>query len=140
MAACALVRLARYMDQPEWAERALAIVQAGSGLIETAPLACGQLLVAASELVAPRPEIVLVSQQPIEDATKRALQLVAMNGSSVVMRDGHANRTGSPWLDWHLRGREQVGDEATLFVCHQGACGPPIVGVQQIEQVLKTLT
>lgn len=136
LAATALARLSHLTGEARYREAALEIVQSAGGLLEQAPAAAGQMLIAADYLLGPVAEIVVVSpsddtkhHQALREVHRRFLPrsvLVAHTSD-----DETATTTKSGSLVAHLiQNRTPVDGHPTYYVCVESTCAAPIVASQ----------
>jgi uncharacterized protein YyaL (SSP411 family) len=143
MAATALVRLGKLTGKTEYLESALGAIVAGLPVMERAPTASAQLLIALDMWLGPMQEWVLIGGN--DNETNR--ELVAELRRSYLPHAMVAYRPGSSWqgadtgrspvLDPLFAGRTAIDGQPTLFVCEDYACQAPLVGRESILTALK---
>ncbi len=134
--ASVLVRLGRICSRSDYVDLARQLVQGAAGVIDRAPLAAGQWLLALDELIGPAQEVVLVagdrhdSSREILSALRRQYQpntIVLFRDSATAYRSQH--------LAAMFRDRESRG-ELTAYVCQGSTCQAPLVGKAPIGERL----
>jgi uncharacterized protein YyaL (SSP411 family) len=131
--ASVLVRLGRLCARKDYVDLAEGLIQAASGVMDRAPLAAGQWLVALDELLGPSQEIVLVGEQP-DDDRREILRVVRQQfrPNSVVLLRDDSNQQRSKHLDPMFQGRDPVDGQLTAYICVGTTCEAPLVGPESI--------
>jgi uncharacterized protein YyaL (SSP411 family) len=124
MAAYALLRLGNLTGRGDLLDAAHQTLQVGLSLMERAPAAAGQMLLAADLAIGPSQELVFVGPRDAE--VLQTLHARFMPRSVVAWREV-ASRSGP--LDELFAGRS-MGDkgELALYVCEDFACQAPVIG------------
>ncbi len=131
--ASVLVRLGRLSGNTVYVDLAEKLIHAASGVIERAPLAAGQWLVALDELLGPSREIVLVGGSSVNDRAA-ILRLVRQRfepNTVVLLRDS-TTLSRSKHLDKMFQGRTSNPSDCTAYICQGATCEAPIVGREAI--------
>jgi uncharacterized protein YyaL (SSP411 family) len=131
MAATALLRLAKLTGSERFLQAAERTLQAATGVMEKAPAAAGQMLIALDFLLGPTPEIVVLgdagdanTEAALKDLRKRFLP-------NYVLAARAANGEGSSkHLDRLFEGRQPLTPSPTVYVCENYACQAPVNGVE----------
>ncbi|MFN9365863.1 MAG: thioredoxin domain-containing protein [Planctomycetota bacterium] len=140
-AACGLLRLAQLTGLARYRQRAEQIIAATRPLLERAPLAVGQMLVAAWKQVQPNEELVLLTaNQAGRDEGLRLLHRHWLPQAVFAVRAATDNGSQSPRLDHLFQGRECRGGQPTLYHCRGNQCLAPVIGSEAIEQYLADLS
>jgi uncharacterized protein YyaL (SSP411 family) len=149
MAATALVRLGKLTGKTEYLESALGAMVAGLPVMERAPTATAQLLIALDMWLGPMQEWVLIGGESAEenDALLAPLRraylphcVLAFRAQVADASRSSANAqstTNSPHLEPLFAGRTGIDGQPTLFVCEDYACQAPLVGRESILTALK---
>jgi uncharacterized protein YyaL (SSP411 family) len=145
LAANALLQLGRLLGRSDYLDAAEQILAAGVPIMQRAPMAAGQMLLALDLYMGPANELVLVGDMAREE-TKQAIAAVHrrhLPRSVFAARDTRAtDPTGSQsgHLNEIFEGKESADGQPVLYVCEDFACGAPAIGLAQIEAKLKQLT
>jgi len=133
MAATALLRLGRLLGKDEWVEMAANTIQLAAGLLEQAPTAASQMLVAFEWWQRLNRHLVLVAD-PSDGAhgdLRDLLQSQLSPGTSLISHDGGEVPAA---LGKILAGKQLVEGEPTLYQCVDYSCQHPIVGAAEIRK------
>jgi hypothetical protein len=144
LAATVLVRLGTLLGRSEYLRTAEAVLAAAVPIMERAPMAAGQMLLALDRWLGPAHELVLVGDVHREDSQSvlPLLQRHYLPRSVVAVRlDDRANRAAhrSAALDKIFAGKTSRDGQPVLFVCQNFTCEEPAVGLAAIEARLETL-
>jgi len=134
MAVTALLRLARLTGRDDLRDKAVQTLQLFRGLMESSPLAAGQMLVGLDFHLGPVEEIVIVGDPRVGDTRQ---VLAALHGT---FRPHHvlATRFVGQQPGWDtsveatlplLRDKTALGP-VTTYVCCNGTCQAPLVGAE----------
>ena len=132
MAAMALLRLGKICGREKYIEVAHGTLQLASGLIEQAPAATGQMLIALDRYLGPTHEIVILGE-PNEDDTSDVLHELRrrfLPNHVVACRRQSVLPEGSPLLDTLFSGREVRTPSPTVYICENSVCRQPVLGKQ----------
>ncbi len=140
MAATALLKLSRLTGRADFADVAHGTLSMMSGTLARVPTAAGQALIALDFLLGPSYELVLIDGEsvPEGDAAWTAISQRFI-GSHVAWRC----RRGEPIpteLTAILAGKTAVNDQPTLYVCREGACESPAVGIDAIAAAVQHIS
>jgi uncharacterized protein YyaL (SSP411 family) len=144
LAANALLRLGRLIGRADYLDAAEQILAAAVPIMQRAPMAAGQMLLALDFYIGPTNELVLVGDMA-QDDMKQAIAAVHRSHlprSVFAARDTRlADPTGSQsgHLNGIFEGKESSDGLPVLYVCENFACGTPSIGLSQIEARLKQL-
>ncbi len=145
MAATALIRLAKLTGKTAYLESALGAIAAGVPIMERAPTAAGQLLIALDMWLGPMEEWVLIGGESDKEngellgamrrqyAPNRVLAYrkeAVAQGADVPRSPTDTSR--SPFLDALFGGRDAQGGQPTLYICQNFTCQAPLVGKDAI--------
>ncbi|MEM8679691.1 MAG: thioredoxin domain-containing protein [Planctomycetota bacterium] len=128
MAATALARLGRLLNRDRYLDVATAIVKSAKAVIEQAPTAAAQSLIALDLLTGPFQELVLVGGS--EDLRAQAVRAVQRRYTPNAVLAVRSRRIVAA-LDPLFAGREAEPD-VTLFICEGSQCQAPIRGLEAI--------
>jgi uncharacterized protein YyaL (SSP411 family) len=129
LAATGLLRLGKLTGRGDYLDAAVETLRAAAPLIEQAPTAAGQTLLALDMHLGPAPEIVLLGDPARDDmaAALAALRRRFLPSKVVALRaPGEAPRSAA--LDPLFAGKAPEGAEPTVFVCENFACQTPVSG------------
>jgi uncharacterized protein YyaL (SSP411 family) len=130
MAATALLRLGKLCGRDDYLDAARATLDMAVGLMERAPTAAGQMLIAAEMFFGPTPEIVVLGQ--IGDADTAAalsdLRKRFIPNYVLACRATSESQSGSPNLAPIFAGKSPQGTLPTVFVCENFTCQAPVSG------------
>jgi uncharacterized protein YyaL (SSP411 family) len=137
LAATVLVRLGKLTGRTQYLEAAEKTFRMAARLLERAPTAAGQMLLALEIFLGPTAEIVLLGEPESSDGAAVLGELrtrfipnkvVALRSpGTTVSRDAH-----SAALDPLFEGKAPLANEPTLMVCEKFACQAPVIGREQI--------
>jgi uncharacterized protein len=139
MAATALIRLGKLTGRTEFLQSALGAVVAGMPIMERAPTAPGQLLIALDMWLGPMQEWVLIGgpNDGENEAVLAAAQRAYAPNRVLTFRPGSktqgADAPRSPLLEPLFAGRTAIDNQPTMFVCENFTCQSPIIGRAAIE-------
>jgi uncharacterized protein len=141
LAATALLRLGRLLGRSEYLDAAERAMAAALPIMQRAPTAAGQMLLALDRQLGPAHELVLVGDMA-RDEMKQAIATIQrryLPRTVVVVRDSTSvDETGarSRHLDEIFAGKESADGRPVLHVCQNFACQAPAVGLEAIEAAL----
>ncbi len=144
LAANALLRLGRLLGRSDYLDAAEKTLMAGLSVMERAPMAAGQMLVALDRYLGPSHELALVGDMARDD-TKTAIASMGrryLPRTVKAARDStstDASATRSSRLDELFAGKESADGRPVLYVCQNFACQAPAVGLTAIEMQLEQL-
>ncbi len=129
LAATALLRLAKLTGRSDLREIAVATIESAVALVEHAPTAAGQMLLALDMHLGPAPEIALLGSLDESDtrAALRELWRRFIPNKVLALRAPDA-RGASPLLDPLFAGKQPLEKLPTVFVCENFACQAPVAG------------
>jgi uncharacterized protein len=144
LAANAFLRLGRLLGRGDYLDAAERTLAAAAPIMQRAPMAAGQALLALDLYLGPTKELVLVGDMAHDD-TKQAIAAIHrryLPQSVFAARDTRsADPTGSQsgHLNEIFEGKESRNGQPVLYVCENFACGRPAIGLAQIEARLEKL-
>jgi uncharacterized protein YyaL (SSP411 family) len=144
LAANAFLRLGRLLGRGDYLDAAEQVLAAGVPIMQRAPMAAGQMLLALDLYMGPANELVLVGDMARDD-TKQAIAAIHrrhLPRSVFAARDTRAtDPTGSQsrHLNEIFEGKESADGQPVLYVCEDFACGAPAIGLVAIETAIDAL-
>ena len=139
LAATALLRLGKLTGRSDYLDAAQATIAAAAPLMERAPLAAGQLLLAFDLQLGPTPELVLLAGENASESRAVLDQIQRTFLPRKVLAAPTAPRGDrSPLLEPLFSGKAPA-DEPTLYVCENHTCQQPDQGVEAINARLAAL-
>jgi uncharacterized protein YyaL (SSP411 family) len=144
LAATALLRLGRLLGRSEYLDAAESAMAAALPIMQRAPTAAGQMLLALDRFVGPAHELVLVGDMARDDTKSaiKAIQQRFLPRTVFAVRDSTSNDpTGSRsrQLDEIFAGKESADGQPVLYVCQNFACRSPAIGLAAIEAALDAI-
>ncbi len=145
LAATVLLRLGKLLGRRDYLDAAEATLAAAAPILERAPLAAGQMLLALDHYLGPSYELVLVGAYANDDAESAT----ALLGRRYLPRCVTAFRLRDPnnkvahrssQLEPLFAGKQSTDGRAALYVCQDFACQTPAVGRAAIEAQLNALS
>ena len=136
MAATGLIKLGRLTQDGTYLARASTTVKSAGRILEKAPMAAAQLLVAAAHLQNPSTELVFVGTNRADDI-KSIFDLRRANpiaNATWLYRDALESKVDE--LDGHFQQRNMLDGQLTLYYCENHTCKSPATGIDQISQLL----
>ncbi len=132
LAATVLVHLAKLTGRTEYLSAAEKTFRMAIGLLERAPSAAGQMLLALDMVLGPTAEMVLLGDPATADmaAVLRALRRKFIPNKVVAMRSGTAllSDVRSKSLNPLFAGKTSQAGEPALYICENFACQSPVNG------------
>jgi hypothetical protein len=137
LAATVLVRLGKLTGRTDYLEAAEKTFRMAGGVMEQAPTAAGQMLLALEMFLGPTAEMVLLGDSTAPDliAVLQELRRRFIPNKVVAMRPsvpGSIKPAGNALLDPLFAGKAGQSPEPTLYVCENFACQAPVTGLQPI--------
>jgi uncharacterized protein YyaL (SSP411 family) len=140
-AACGLLRLAQLTGLERYRQRGEQIIAAATGLMERAPLAVGQMLVAAWNQLNQQDLLVVVCPTAaMRESVAKRLHRYWLPQATIVLRTATESNNQSPLLDHLFASRDCVAGQPTLYHCSGTSCLAPVVGMEQIDKQLEGLS
>jgi uncharacterized protein len=144
LAATALLRLGKLTGRRDYLDAAEATLTAAVPLLERAPLAAGQMLLALDLYLGPTFELVIVGDAGSDDfsAAAAAIRRRYLPRSVLAVRlHDPANKVAhrSAQLADLFAGKTTTTGEPVLYICQNFACQAPAVGLAAIEARLDAL-
>jgi uncharacterized protein YyaL (SSP411 family) len=143
LAATALLRLGKLLGRRDYLDAAEKTLAAAVPIMERAPMAAGNMLLALDRHLGPAHELVLVGDFSRDD-TKAALAAIHrryLPRSVVAARDSKQAGSGlrSTQLDDLFAGKTSGDGQPVLYICENFACQAPAIGLAAIESQLDGL-
>jgi uncharacterized protein YyaL (SSP411 family) len=144
LAATALLRLGKLLGRGDYLDTAEKTLVAAVPILQRAPLAAGQMLLALDLHLGPSHELVLVGDMGRDDTKDAvaALHRRYLPRSVTAARDSKspdADAARSARLDPLFAGKESRDGQPALYVCRNFTCQAPAVGLAAIESHLDQL-
>ncbi len=144
LAATALLRLGKLLGREDYLQAAEKTLAAAVPIMQRAPLAAGQMLLALDHYLGPAHELVLVGDMSRDDTKQSlaAMQRRYLPRALVAARDSKsadASGSRSAQLDELFAGRASPDGRPTLYVCQDFACQSPVTGLAAIESQVEQL-
>ncbi len=145
LAATALLRLGRLLGRTDYLDAAERTLATALPLLQRAPTAAGQMLLALDRYLGPAHELVLVGELARDDMKKAvaAIQGRYMPRTVLAVRDSASTDPAaarSQHLDEMFAGKESPDGRPVLYICQNFACQAPAVGLAAIEAALDQLS
>jgi uncharacterized protein YyaL (SSP411 family) len=140
LAATVLVRLGKLTGRTNYLQAAEGTFQMASALMERAPTASGQMLLALAMYFGPTPEIVLLGDPGDKDtaAVLSSLRQTFIPNRVVALKRDASGQESSA-LAPLFEGRTAGAEAPTLFVCENLACQAPVSGREAVLKVIRKL-
>jgi uncharacterized protein YyaL (SSP411 family) len=144
LAATVLLRLGKLLGRSDYLDAAEQTLSAAAPVMQRAPMAAGQMLLALDRYLGPAHELVLVGDMARDD-TKQAIAAVQhryLPRSIVAARDAKSadsDAARSAALDKLFAGRESRDGQPVLYVCQNYTCQAPARGLAAIQSQLQEL-
>ena len=147
LAATALLRLGKLLGRADYLDAAEATLEAAAPIMERAPMAAGQMLLALDFHLGPAYELALVGDAANSEV-QAALPAIGRHylpprcslRRSADSKAGNRNSARSPHLDELFAGKSSPDGGPTLYVCQNFACQAPAIGSAAIDARLRTLS
>ncbi len=139
MAALFLARLGKLTGQARYAAAAQGTLALFHSLIDRAPSAAGQLLLAVDFVLGPVPELVLVGPAAeVESVLAAAAQTFLPRRVVARQATDHAAAASRQLADL-LAGKAAPGGQLTLYVCENFTCQAPVIGHESVLAAIQQL-
>jgi len=147
MAATVLVRLGKLCGRADFLAAAGDAITDAIGIIERAPTAAGQMLIALDGYLSAMPEIAMLGDHGTGETHKAIHNLRRRYlPNHVLAVRKHADPTGhdpkaetSPDLDPIFAGKQNLDPEPTVYICRKFACAAPVSGGVEAAKAWKRL-
>ncbi len=139
LATLALLRLGTLCGRSDYLEAAEKTIQATATVMKRAPQAASQMLVGLDFLLGPSPEIVLVVPAAPEEsvASVRSVRTRFLGNRVIACRSQEVRpKDASSALQGLFAARTPHAHQPVMYVCTNGACQEPAVGLAAIEAAL----
>jgi len=135
VAARDLMRLYHYSERPVYIELAEALLRSYAGQMRQQPFGLANMLCAVDFFVRKPREIVLVGQRkaPETEALLQCIRERYIPNRTLTVVDP----TQGEQLPSLLQGKAQVDGKATVYVCHNMTCSPPVTAWAEVEPLLR---
>jgi uncharacterized protein YyaL (SSP411 family) len=144
LAANALLRLGRLLGRSDYLDAAEQTLAAAVPIMQRAPMAAGQMLLALDFYIGPTHELVLVGDMARDD-TKQAIASIHRRHLPRSVFAGRDTRSADPTgsqsghLNEIFEGKESPQGQPALYVCEDFACSAPAIGLAAIETAVDVL-
>ena len=141
MAAIALLRLGKLCGRSDYLTAAEETLHMAAGLMDKAPAATGQMLVALDFLLGPTNEIVLLGNVDESDTSNVLADLRHrfLPNQVVACRSTAEVQGGSKMLDAIFRGKNPQAESPSVYLCRDFTCETPVTGKDAILAAWKHL-
>jgi uncharacterized protein YyaL (SSP411 family) len=144
LAATALLRLGKLLGRMDYLEAAANTLATAVPLLERAPMAAGQMLLALDRHLGPSHELVIVGDLSRDDTKSAiaAMQSRFLPRAVIAARDSTSpddTATRSSRLDELFAGKQSRTGEPVLYICQNFACDEPAIGLEAIKEKLAKL-
>ena len=138
LAATALLRLGKLLGRTRISTRRQQRSAAAVPIMQRAPMAAGQMLLALDRYLGPSHELVLVGDGRDEYAAALLRRLSAVFAADVLAQ-GSGNGDGDRRVERAFLGKASANGEPVLYVCENFACQEPAVGEAAIDAALDAI-
>ena len=141
LAATGMQMLGRLLGQDQWLERSRKVIAAGSSMMRRAPMAAGQMLIAAENMLDKNYELVLIG--PTKESVKKPLAELRRHflpNVTVICRTEDDTQNRSALIDEVLSGKKTIDDQVTLYVCQNHTCNRPVTGEAEVIAAIKEVS
>jgi uncharacterized protein len=144
LAATALLRLGKLLGRADYLDAAEATLMAAAPILERAPMAAGQLLLALDFHLGPAYELALVGDAANSEV-RAALPAIGRRYIPRAVFAARLSEAGSklvrsPHLDELFAGKSSADGGPALYVCQNFSCQAPAIGLTVIDAKLRTLS
>jgi uncharacterized protein len=139
MAAFALARFGKFTGDQKYTAAAEGTLTAAAGLMQQAPAAMGQMLLALDLQLGPTFELVLAGDPQFELVAKAITQLRRQFIPNKVLVGASGKSAAEPLLQDLLAGKASAAGEPTLYVCEGFTCREPAKGVTAVAAEIERL-
>ena len=136
LAATALLRLGKLLGRRDYLDAAAGTLAAAMPIMERAPMAAGQMLLALDRFLGPSHELVLVGSPGNVESVLAAIEKRYLPRSVFARRCGWDQ---SSQLDGLFAGKTSPDGEPVLYVCENFACQEPAAGFAAISAAIERL-
>jgi uncharacterized protein YyaL (SSP411 family) len=140
MAATVLIRLGKLLGRRDYLDAAASTLDAGAAVMQRAPMAAGQMLLALDHFLGPSRELVLIGDlgKPSTMEAWGELRIRYLPRSVVAIRDSppEPKIPHCTALDELFSGRESKDGEPVLYICENFTCQEPAIGRAAIAAAL----
>ncbi len=140
MTAFALARLGKFTGDQKYIAAAAGTLTAAAGLMQQAPAAMGQMLLALDFQLGPTFELVLAGDNDFELVAKSLKEIRRQFIPNKVLVGANAKSADqSPLLQDLNAGKSSAAGEPTLYVCEGFTCQEPAKGAAAVADEIKRL-
>ena len=142
IAATALVRLGRLCSRDDFLTIANQIVASAAPIMEAAPSAAGQMMIAADMLLEPAFEIVICggSDADTDKQLLRGIRSCYLPNCSIAYRSGSLDSASDSVTAPLFEGRTCVDGDVTTYICRDRSCEAPLAGTQTALERIRQLS
>lgn len=138
LAATALIRLSALTGSARWAERAEQALSASLTVLQRLPAAAAQGLIGVDLLLSPVQQIVVVAGTDEDEYRNVMIALHSQFLPRAVIAPSPADADADP--SWSrstplFDQRPAIDGRATVYVCEQSVCQPPVVGLEAATEL-----
>ncbi len=138
LAATGLQMLGRLTGQDQWLERSNKVISAGLNLMRRAPMAAGQMLIAAENMLDQNYELVLMGPTKESVASSLAeLRSHFLPNVTLICRTDDNTAARSTLVDEVLSGKKLLNGQVTIYVCQNHTCKKPVSGEAEVLAAIK---
>ena len=140
MAATALLRLGALTGRSEYREAARATLERSLHVMQQAPTAAGQMLIAADMLLGPMQEIAVVAASELDRAQAVAgLHQQYLPNHVVAARAGQGGHQSTHLQPLFANRAPPADGPSAVYVCQNFVCQTPVRGLNDVEKLWKEL-
>jgi uncharacterized protein YyaL (SSP411 family) len=140
LAATAQLRLGKLLGRSDYLDAAESTLAAAVPIMQRAPLAAGQMLLALDRYLGPSHELVLVGDRSIGEFVAALQTIRGRYLPRCVLAAGHPGQKHSKQLKAVFNGRSSTDGRPVFYVCQNFACQAPAFGLEKIEASLSELS
>jgi uncharacterized protein len=130
VAAMNLLRLSWIFDRVEFRDAATCIMTSSAKLLEKSPVAVPQLLAALCELLSEPLQIVIATENKLDEPLVKAIGSLFLPDKIVIRAD-----PDDPWLSQHLpalKGMGLIDGKGAAYFCHHFTCELPVTTAEEL--------
>jgi uncharacterized protein YyaL (SSP411 family) len=141
LAALALVKLGKLLGRGDYLDTAQRTMRAAAPLVEQAPQAAGQMLLAIDLMRGPTPEIAIVGdpQEPQTASALHALRQTYLPRKVLACRTAKNLQDAGP-LSALFAGKMSGAAQPAVYLCEQFTCQAPVFGPAAAESLWRQLS
>ena len=129
-----LLRLSRMMHKPDWEEHARKILTSHALVMERAPTAVPQMLVALDLLAQPPRQVVICGErdEPDTRTLAAAAQATFLPHTAILLAD----EKGKTFFGGAMADMTRVNDQPAAYVCENFTCHAPVTNPEELGTML----